>query len=570
MGRREQLQAELSRRAALRTELARRQGIQAQQADVKPVQPDQPEIKQEIIPSSEMLPGQAPPRPKNTTLLDDAAKQISNVGNVIHKNVVAPIEAGVSMVGNVAGEAISGLAGLATLPFDDAEQAESNIEAVRNALKVVPPTKEGMETLRKIADTLQPAGETIEAARTQLGDATFEATNSPLAAAIAKTVPDALLSVVGLKSQGLTNAAKSPITLGKTIKNALSKSPKTLLKEAAPTIQDLKQAARKVYGDLDNSGFSVRAVSLERLSNEIADLTRKQGFNKAIQPKIAPVLKEFEQAAKSPKTLTEIDTLRKVAQGAARSIDPAEARMGSLIIERVDNFLDNLSSSESLTGKSAGIGEKFKDARQLWAKAKKLEVIEDAMSKANLQASGFENGIRTQFRSILNNKKKSRGFKPEELAAMRRVVKGGTAENIAKALGKFGVSEQQASSMMLSGLGAAAGGAVLGVPGAVAVPLIGQVSKSLAQKLTRNNAQAAKQIISAGKDGSEVVKAYMKAIPASERNVSELTELLLRPEINLKKLRASINPSTGPNSRMALNALFFAAALREKTGDSVE
>jgi len=110
---------------------------------------------------------------------------------------------------------------------------------------------------------------------------------------------------------------------------------------------------------------------------------------------------------------------------------------------------------------------------------------------------------------------------------MEQVVRGGGLENTAKAIGKFGFSEGQATSMLMGSLGVAGGAAIGGSAGAVAVPLIGQVSKNLAQKLTRNNAELVSQIVRQGKDADGIAKAYFAKVKPENRSASELAELLI-------------------------------------------
>jgi len=198
----------------------------------------------------------------------------------------------------------------------------------------------------------------------------------------------------------------------------------------------------------------------------------------------------------------------------------------------------------------------------LWRRAKKSELIEETFTKAGDQASGFENGIRAQFRQILGNKKKLRGFNQEEVDAMRKIVRGGTLENAAKMMGRFGLSEGQASNMLLGSLGAAGGFAAGGVTGAIAVPLVGQLSRILAQKLTRNNGRAADLIVRAGNNGEQVVKAYFRAIPAKERSAQELTQLLLRPNIAFDKIKLS-NLDV-PDKRILSDAVFLTSAINNE------
>ena len=316
-----------------------------------------------------------------------------------------------------------------------------------------------------------------------------------------------------------------------------------------------------MFKEIDDLGVTVNPSSTARLSAQLSTLTRKQGFNPTIHPKVNAALKEFEAVAGQNQSLSEIDTLRRVASAAAKSIEPDEARLGNMMINKIDDFLDTAGRNE-LSGTTKNIGAKYRDARQLWRRAKKSEQIEEAFNKANLQATGFENGIRTQFRQILNSKKQRKGFTPEELDAMRQVVKGTSLQNTAKMIGRFGFSEGQASNMLMGSLGVAGGAAVGGPAGAVAVPLIGQVSRSLAAKLTRKGAEGTDLIVRAGKNGLDVVKAYMKAIPPKQRTAQELTELLLRPDISLQGLRQAARNAPERQKRLINDAAFLVNAIK--------
>ena len=342
----------------------------------------------------------------------------------------------------------------------------------------------------------------------------------------------------------------------------VTKGAKKLLSESAPTIEGLKQAARKVYNDIDSLGVTVNSSSVDRLSNQLSTLVRKEGFNPTIHPKVNAALREFQTVKGSEQSLSQIDILRKVAGSAARSTEPDEARLGMLMTNRIDDFLDNLNKANFSSGFKKDVGAKYRDARQLWRRAKKSELIEQAFTKAGDQASGFENGIRVQFRSILNNAKKSKGFTKDELATMREVVRGTSLQNTAKMLGRFGFSEGQASNMLMGSLGVAGGATVGGPAGAVAVPLIGQISRNLANKLTRKGAEGAELIVKAGNNGLDVVKAYMKAVPSKKRSAQELTELLLRPDISLQGLKNAAKTAPQQQRKIINDAAFLVNAIK--------
>ena len=64
---------------------------------------------------------------------------------------------------------------------------------------------------------------------------------------------------------------------------------------------------------------------------------------------------------------------------------------------------------------------------------------------------------------------------------------------MAKLIGKLGFTEGHVTGLIGGSLGVAAGASTFGPVGAVAVPVIGQVSKKLAQRLTKKSADFADQ-----------------------------------------------------------------------------
>jgi len=234
-----------------------------------------------------------------------------------------------------------------------------------------------------------------------------------------------------------------------------------------------------------------------------------------------------------------------------------------MIVARIDDMLDDLKPDDFIKG-GGDVGSKYRDARQLWNRAKKAELLDDAFEKAKNQATGFENGIRTQFRSIINNKKLSSKFNQDELDAMRKVVRGGGLENTAKMIGRLGFSEGQASNMLLGSIGVAGGHMIGGGAGAVAVPLIGQISRNLAQKLTRNNAAAAQRIVRAGKDANKILKAYVQSIPAKERSAEDLTQLLLQRNANIDDISSMVKTVPAAQKKLISDSLFLVNAINSQ------
>lgn len=427
------------------------------------------------------------------------------------------------------------------------------VEATRRALTKQPGTEEGKRGLQAVGEVLEPVGKVMQAAETFMGDEAFKATGSPALAAAATTIPTALMEVLGLK---FIRGAKRTKQLAK------DKSIMKAVVESAPDIDTLKNVSRSVYKELDDLGVSVNQNAFNRMTNNIRKEVVKRGFDPDLTPDTAAVLKRLNKERGFTQSLSEIDKLRQLAQNAAKSPKPADAALGSVIINNIDDFLDTATPKDFFKGASKvnEIMPKYKVARELWGRARRSELINEAFEKAMNQASGFENGVVTQFRSILNNKKKIRFFKPEEVKIMRDVVRGTTPANMAKLVGKLGFSEGHATNILGGLAGAAGGAAVFGAPGAVAVPVIGQVSRKLAQKLTRANAELADIIVRAGPDARKIATAYISKIPKSQRSAVELSELFMRPDIALDKLVLSKNALMKEAAEIAKGRRVLAAA----------
>lgn len=462
------------------------------------------------------------------------------------------VEPAATLVTGAIAEPVAGLAGLAVAPFSGSERAAETVSATREALTFKPRSEEGTRGLQAVGNALAPVAETLKDAEKFLGDSAFESTGSPAVAAAASTIPTVILELLGIAS------AKGTIKASNEIAKAANKAEiKKAVVESAPDIDQLKSVSRDIYKELDESGVTLRPKAFKGLENRVRVAAEKAGFDKDLTPKSAAVLNRFKEEVGSSPSLSDIDSLRKVAGNAAKSLEPADAAIGSVIVENIDQFLDVVTPSGFNKARipSSEINPKFKMARELWGRSRRSELINDAFERAKNQASGFENGLVTNFRSILNNKKKSRFFKPNELEVMRQVVRGTTKENIAKLIGRLGFSEGHATNLIGGSLGVAAGAQLAGPVGAVAVPVIGQVSRKLAQRLTRGNAEFADTVVRAGANAEDIAKAYIKNTPPKLRSSAELSELLVRPDVALDRF-------PGSNSRLITDAVDIAKGNR--------
>jgi hypothetical protein len=469
------------------------------------------------------------------------------------------LEPAAAIASSIIAEPLAGLAGLATLPFDDAEQAEQNIQAVREALTFVPRTPEGMKALRRVAEVVQPVGETIEAIETGLGDLVFEATDSPALAAGATALPAATMEALGFgigrRAARVKAGVPQPPKKVPTPKQVSEKQITKALVESAPDISNIKDASRAIYKEIDDLNVTVKPAALGNLVNKV---TKRAGrVNPTLTPKSAEVVRllKSELDDPRPRSLSDFDELRQMAQIAAQSPDAADARIGAMMIDEVDEFLDTLPQN-ALTGpdiKTVGnVGERYKAARGLWGRARRAEVISDIFEKAGRQATGFENGIRTQLRQLLNNKKRARYFSKSELSAMDDVVKGTNTQNTLKLIGRLGFSEGAATNV----LGGLVGLGVLGP----AAPVAGQLSRKVAQKVTEGAARRMETLIRTGADGRKIAQAYLQSVPKNKRNAFELSDLLLSSGADVDELLTASKQITKEAAEIARARKIFERA----------
>ena len=473
---------------------------------------------------------------------------VESIGPSLGESALGVAEVAGTVLSSAIAEPIAGLSGIVATIFGDTSVGADTVNLVKDALTFEPRTKEGKAKLKAVGEFVAPAGSAISSAESFLGNSVLDATGSPELAAIAHSLPTAALELLGVK--GLKGAR---------LKNAkLSSNVAEAIQQSAPDLQTIKSATTQAYKDLDNIGVKIKPQVFDRFANGLESKLSKEGLklngpSEQLFPKSSSALKTIINEKGLPKTAGELETLRKVASGAAKSIDPPDARLGTIIVDEIDNALDLLSNE---------IGGKFKEARGLAQRGFKSQSIQDMIENASHTASGMENGLRIEARKLLKNKKKRRGFTSDELTALKQIEQGTTASNAAKFLGKFGISEGQATSMLGVSIGSMFGPAGAAV-GAITIPALGQISKNTAQRLTLNSTKYADDLVRAGKNAKAVTRAYLKHTPSSKRSVNDLTDLLLQQDLDLNSIK-SLPKSAEGTAKLVADARFFAAELKRR------
>lgn len=451
------------------------------------------------------------------------------------EDVAGGLETAATLVSGAIAEPIAGVAGIAQSlnPLADEGAGARAVEATRKAF-----TYQGGEAsqgqLKSIGEALAPVGEALSSAEAFLGESVLDLTGSPALAAIAHSLPTAGLEIIGLKgSKSLTRAPKGPSK--KLIKQSIL--------ESAPEVDALKSASRAIYKEIDDSGVTIRPNSINKLVSDIETKTRRKGLDPRVTAQASGALEALKEMRDISQPITELDIQRNIAQKVAGSSDAGEAMLGNIMIDEIDSFMDQLSRKDLLKG-DASTGKKYDAARKLWGRAKRSEVITEAITKGGSRAAGAEAGIRNEFNNLLNNKKKSKFIPKAEQDIMRDLVKGDFKQNFTRLIGKTGISIDRSpgffQAMMASGSAGLGGLMGLG-SGGIIIPVVGSVSKQIAQKLTKNKAKFVESMTRAGVDANKITKAYLTAVPKAKRSAQDLADLLSDPQINLNDIEMIAN-----------------------------
>jgi hypothetical protein len=266
---------------------------------------------------------------------------------------------------------------------------------------------------------------------------------------------------------------------------------------AVPTTDDIKGAAQAAYAQADQAGLVVSPTSFGARVNDITTEVTREGLDRTLHPKATAALGRLRAATAQPLSLQEIDTLRRVVGGAAKSIEPDERRIASIIVGRMDDYLANLKPADVVAGNAKEAANAIVKARSLWSRMRKSEMLEEALEKAERRAAStgsggnIDNAIRQNVRAILDNPKKARGFTKDEREALEKVVRGGPVQNVMRLVGKL--------SPEGNGLMAALNiGAVAMNPMMAAGTATGFAAKKIADRATPANLEKASALIRSG------------------------------------------------------------------------
>jgi hypothetical protein len=248
-----------------------------------------------------------------------------------------------------------------------------------------------------------------------VSQATLEATGSPLAALVAA---------------GATGAATGART------------------RPQPKIaEELKKEATQAYKLAEKAGLVVQPGYVKNIADRVSKVAFDEGYDPGLHPQISAVLKRLSDEGASPKTLEELERLRRIVRAPGQTFDnPDQQRIAGNMIDEFDDLIESVGTQNiNVTGSKDVALSALTRARDTYKKSRKVSIIEDMIENATTRASqqtqaGLDNTLRNQFVNLSTNKKRMASFNKAERDEITRIARGGgNIQQMLRFTGRFAI-----------------------------------------------------------------------------------------------------------------------------------
>jgi len=355
------------------------------------------------------------------------------------------------LTGRAAIEGIAALPNIIADPFARLAGITPPSEALSRTL-----TRMGLpEPETGVERAVQAGAQAVAGAGGQIGLAkeAAQAVTSPIARGFSQQVAQApgtqltAASVAAPVAQQVTEATGSPIAgmaAGVVSGGAagLRRSP-----ELPPVAKQLRDEANRAYQRAESAGLVVNPAYVQNMSSKLSKKAFDEGFDPGLHPQVAAVLRRLEDEGTSPKTLRELDQLRRIVRAPAGTFDnPDQQRIARNMVDEFDSLVESVSAAnvQSAANKDVALSA-LKQARDVYTKSRRVGIIEDMVDAAQTRGAqqtqaGLDNTLRTQFASLATNKKRMAAFTKAEQDEIKRIARGGgNLQQMLRFTGRFAV-----------------------------------------------------------------------------------------------------------------------------------
>jgi len=235
-------------------------------------------------------------------------------------------------------------------------------------------------------------------------------------------------------------------------KKATSKAQNAAIDAAIGTsstsAKDIKAGARQMFeNSVDSNPLQITDGAYHRLLGDVQNGLQKMRPNVESNPQVVGALKKMWSIADDlnagGNVAVDMKDLHILRQNASEIAGKGgqDGLMGQIIVDKLDSFINSLKPADIAGGADPSLAAKnLMQGIADWSKAKKMDILEGAVTSAQGARSGYENGLKNEFAKIMRNPKVFNRFSQAEQEAIRRVAQGTTGQNAASLLGTLGLN----------------------------------------------------------------------------------------------------------------------------------
>jgi hypothetical protein len=473
---------------------------------------------------------------------DEKELTAGRVGELLSRGA-APVVAGAT-IGSVAGPAGS-LVGSMAVPIGDALNTvvnelskgnaalENYIRGLVGAEQTAQPVRlpmvsgmvsRGMEKIGLGAEPTTTTERVIEAGGGGFGGATGQLPalsrlaregSNVVTREVAKQLGQAPATQVAVSApssmvaQAVTEATGSPVlgmVAGVGTSAAGGVRPKRT--EVVPTGEELKQLASNAYRESAAAGAVIKPESLENAGlNIVKKVSNRIVIDPEVDTQSMAVIRRLTQTFDQPQTLEQLDLTRQFIRDAQKA-GGRDAKFAREALKEFDDYINGIDAKDILAGDSKKAISSLNEARDLWKRSQKSQLLDDIFKSADLRAnvnysqSGMEQALRRKLVSLADSED-IKFFSKSEQDAIRAAAKGGNLQNFLRWAGKL-----SPSSVVAGAGGAYIGAQALGPAGAAIAPVLGYSAKKASELIELNKFQQIQDMIALGRQPSVVQQPF--------------------------------------------------------------
>lgn len=301
-------------------------------------------------------------------------------------------------------------------------------------------------------------------------------------------------AVAGGATQGAADAAGKVVRTAVTgAKNAAKGVSARGGEELAETAAQLKERGSAAYKAARDAGGLVAKEDAEKL---LATIEKAAVADGKLHPKLhRDTLGAMEDLRalvnRGDVGLDDLDQTRQILGRVVFDNTDAikgantDAHRAATLLERLDDFVEGLDGNPQ-----------WRTAREEWKRFRQFETVSNAIAKGD----GDPARIKRHLTSLLNNKRKTRGFSPDVMDKLRAAAKTTAGEGALKVAGSLGFDTSGVLRNIFAGGAVVAGGA----PG-FTLALTGTAARQLEKLVGRAKAETVLRSIENGRGAQDLV-----------------------------------------------------------------